>query len=83
MDVQLITKFFMWCTILNFAILMLVFVLYVFGRDSIYKIHGKLFSISRETFNIIFYSSIGLYKILFFVFNVVPWVVLEILKNIK
>jgi len=69
----------MWCTILNFGLLMLIFVLSVFASDIIYKTHSKWFSISRDTFNVVFYSTIGLYKIAFLAFNVVPWIVLSII----
>jgi len=80
MDIQILTRFFMWCTILNFGLLMLIFILCMLASDLIYKTHGKWFSISRETFNVVFYSSIGIYKIFLLFFNVVPWVVLAILN---
>lgn len=79
MDIQVLTKFFMWCTILNFGLLMFMGVLCMFASDFIFKIHSKWFSISRETFNIIFYSSIGIYKIIFLFFNIIPWIVLTII----
>ena len=79
MDIQILTKFFMWCTILNCGLLMLIVVLSVFASDFIYKTHGKWFSMPRETFNAVFYLSIGLYKIAFLAFNVVPWIVLTII----
>jgi hypothetical protein len=33
----------------------------------------------RETFNVVIYSFLGLFKIVFLVFNVVPWVALLII----
>lgn len=80
MDIQMITKFFMWCTILNFGLLMLIVILCVFASDLIYKNHSKWFPISREAFNVVFYSSIGVYKIFFLFFNIVPWIVLMIIR---
>jgi len=79
MEIQILAKFFMWCTILNFGLLMFVFVLCMFASDLIYKTHGKWFSISREAFNVVFYSSIGMYKIFILAFNLVPWIVLTII----
>jgi amino acid transporter len=79
MNTQILTQFFMWCTILNFGFLMLMAVLCMFASDFIYKTHVKWFSISRETFDAIFYSSIGIYKLFFLFFNVVPWIVLTII----
>ena len=79
MDMQVLTKFFMWCTILNFGLLMVMFALCLFASDLIYKSHSKWFAVSRESFNVVFYSSIGMYKIFLLAFNVVPWIALTII----
>ena len=78
MDIQTLTAFFMWCTILNFALLVFSSLICVCAGDWVYRIHSKWFSISRETFNVAIYSFIGLYKILVFVFNLIPYVALLI-----
>jgi hypothetical protein len=46
--------------------------------DLVYRTQIKWFPIPRETFNVVFYSFLGLFKIVFLVFNVVPYVVLLI-----
>ena len=79
MDVQMLTKFFMWCSIINGAFLVLSLFLLTVFQDFIYSVHSKLFPMSRETFKVLIYSFLGGYKILIFVFNLVPYVVLEIL----
>ena len=79
MDIQTITAFMMWCTILNFALLWLSFLLCVFAADWAYSIHSKWFPIKRETYNTLIYSFLGLYKLLFFFFNVIPYVALLII----
>jgi len=79
MDIQLMTKFFLGCTIVNVSLLILSFFLWMFAADFIYKLHGRWFPMPRETFNVVFYCFIGIYKILVYVFNIVPWVVLWIL----
>ena len=78
MDIDSIRTFFMWCTILNVALLVLSSLICVCARDWVYRMHSKWFSISRETFNVAIYSFIGLYKILVFVFNLIPYVALLI-----
>lgn len=82
MDIEMIVKFFMWCTILNLAFLALSFfvVAFGFGSDFVYRIHSKYFPMPRETFNTSLYLLIGIYKIFVFVFNFVPWLVLVIIK---
>ena len=78
MDIDSITAFFMWCTILNFALLVLSSLLCICAGDWAYRIHSKLFSISRETFNVAMYSFLGLYKGLVFVFILIPYIALLI-----
>ena len=79
MDIQMLTRFFMWCTILNMGLLVLAFLILAFAGDFVYRIHGKWFPMQRETFNVVLYSFFGIYKITVFVFNVVPWAVLAII----
>ena len=78
MDIDSITAFFMWCTILNVALLLLSSLLCVCAGDWAYRIHSKLFSISRETFNVVIYSFIALYKLFIFVFILIPYLALLI-----
>ncbi len=79
MDIQILTQFFMWCTILNFGFLMFSFLFLAFAGDFVYKTHSKWFPMSRDTFNVVLYSFVGLYKIAWFVFNLVPWLALKIM----
>jgi hypothetical protein len=79
MDIQLLTQFFMWCTILNLGFLIFSFLFLRFAGDFVYKTHSKWFTMPRETFNVVLYSFLGMYKIVFLVFNLVPWAVLAII----
>ena len=78
MDIDDIRAFFMWCTILNVALLVLSSLICVCAGDWVYRIHSKWFSISRETFNVVIYSFIALYKILVIVFILIPYIALLI-----
>ena len=80
MDIDTIRAFFMWCTILNGGLLVLSFLVCTLARDWVYQMHSKWFSIPRDTFNVLLYSFMGLFKILFFVFNFIPYVALLIVK---
>jgi len=79
MDIQMLTQFFMWCTILNFGLLIFSFLILAFAGDFVYRLHGKWFPMPRETFNVVLYSFIAIYKILVLVFCVVPWIALVII----
>jgi hypothetical protein len=79
MDIQILTTFFMWCTIINGALLVLWITMFILVPDFVYRTQSKWFPISRETFNVVIYSFLGLFKIVFLVFNVVPYVALLII----
>lgn len=79
MDIELLSRFFMWCTLLNFGLLIVSFLFLAFANDFVYSLHGKCFAISRETFNVVVYAFLGLYKIAWLVFCVVPWLALFII----
>ena len=72
--------FFMWCSIINGSILVLSFLMCAFAGDWIYRMQSKFFPISREAFNVVIYCFIGLYKIFFIVFNLVPFLAFAILE---
>jgi len=79
MEIEILTKLFMWCTILNVGLLVVSFLIVLFASDFMYRIHIKWFPMPREKFNMVIYSFIGVYKILVYVFNLVPWIALEII----
>ena len=79
MDIQTLTTFFMWCTIINLGLLILTSLVCIFLADFSYRMNNRFFSISRETFNIAFFSFIGLFKIFVIVFNIVPYIALLII----
>lgn len=79
MDFQKIKTFFMWCTILNGCLLVYSTIIGIIGPDFVYIVNEKLFQIPHEFFNEIFYLFLGLYKIFWIFFNVVPYVALVII----
>jgi len=84
MDILTLKRFFMWCTIINGALLALCIIMFMFIPDIVYQTQNILFPIPKETFDLIFYSFIGLYKIFFIIFNAVPYIALLIIgKKIR
>ncbi|WP_162024931.1 MULTISPECIES: DUF6868 family protein [unclassified Lentimonas] len=79
MDIETLTSFFMWCTVLNGGLLIYAALMCVFASDFIYRIHSRWFPMSKQAFTIVLYSWLGLFKIGFFIFNVVPLLALWII----
>ncbi len=63
-----------WCSLINVGLMTVSFLLLSMARGWVYKTHSKWFPITESQFNAIAYSFMGLYKILVFVFNIVPWI---------
>ena len=79
MDLCHLRDFFMWCTIINFALLWFSYFICAVAGGFIYRMHTRWFPLPRETFNGIIYSLLGFYKIMVIFFNLVPFIVLWII----
>ena len=78
MGIQTLTRFFMWCTILNGGLLVSSSLICALAGGWVYGVHSKWFPMSREAFNVAIYSFVGVMKILFIVLNLVPYLALSI-----
>ena len=79
MEIQTLTRFFMWCTIINAGLLILTSIVGIFFADFSFRMNHRFFSISREAFNVVLVCFIGIFKIFVIVFNIVPYVALLII----
>jgi hypothetical protein len=79
MDIHTVRDFFMWCTIVNAALMLLSFLICASARDWIHRMHGKWFPMPKETFTVVLYCFFGVYKMLFLVFNITPYLALLIM----
>ena len=79
MTLEMIREFLAWCSVINVGLLIVSFVIMCTGRNIIYRFHSKLFPMSEPHFNGILYGFLGVYKLLVFVFNIVPYLALSIM----
>jgi len=63
----------------GYIILLFGITSYMLAPDLIYLMQKFWFPISGETFDLAFYSFIGLFKIIFLFFNLVPYIALLII----
>ncbi len=78
MSIQKLIDFLMWCTIINGALLILSTAAFISAPDLMYQIQGKLFPMPQETFTVVLYVFLGLFKIVWLIFNAVPYVAMRI-----
>ena len=80
MNIETLTSFFMWCSVLNGGLLILWSLMFLAAPDLIYRMQSKWFSIPRATYNVLIYAFLGLFKIFVIIFNLVPYLALLILQ---
>lgn len=79
MSIEVTRNFFLWCTVINYAILLAWFLVFVFAHDWIQRMHGRWFRLSSSQFDTLHYGGMAIFKIGIILFNLVPLVVLFLL----
>tara|TARA_B100000945_G_C19923878_1_gene386382 strand:- start:132 stop:386 length:255 start_codon:yes stop_codon:yes gene_type:complete len=69
-----------WCSAINTVILLVWFLAFVYLRDQIFQMHNKWFKLSEERFGEVHYTMMGYYKIVWILFNLLPYLVLKFAK---
>lgn len=78
MAVDVARSFLLWCTVINYGILLVWFLLFAVARNWLQVFHGRWFHLSREQFDGIHYATMAVYKLGILLFNLVPLIVLWI-----
>ena len=79
MDIQKLTTFFKWCSLINIGLFILSALMIMVASDFVYSTHGQLFNMPRDAFDVVLYELFGIYKILILIFNLVPYAALRII----
>lgn len=79
MNIAILKEFFMWMTVVNFGLLLWSAIMCMLAKGFIYRVHGKMFGLSQDTISAMLYGFLGVYKIVFIVFVLAPWIVLTIM----
>ncbi|HSY51278.1 MAG TPA: hypothetical protein VLC46_20910 [Thermoanaerobaculia bacterium] len=80
MTSEVIRSFLLWCTVINYGVLLIWFLVFAFAHDWLQRLHGRWFQLSRDQFDALHYAGMSIFKIGIMLFNLVPWVALCILK---
>lgn len=78
MNLEILCDFFLWCALINYAILLVWFVSFILRRDWIQRLHGRWFHLSADRFDTLHYGGMSVYKIGILLFNLVPYFALRI-----
>ena len=68
-----------WCSLINVVLMTVSWFIMIKARAWAFSIHSKWFPITEPQFNMAIYCFFGLYKMLWIVFNAIPWIALCIM----
>jgi hypothetical protein len=81
MDINLITDFFMWLSIVNVSFIILFYALLYFAFDFVYMPFKKIYMGSKEDFNKSLIQMFLQYRMLTGFFAIFPYITLLIISN--
>ena len=67
-----------WCTVINYLILLIWFGLYSFAHDALYRLHSRWFKVSPEHYDAINLAAMSIYKIGIMLFCLVPLIAMHL-----
>lgn len=79
MTIESLTVFLGWCTLVNWVLLVGWVLMITLARSWVFSLHTALFDITQSQFNAMHYGGIGFYKLMTFMFNLTPYLVLRFL----
>ena len=78
MNIEMVRDGFLWCTLINYGVLLVWFLVFILARDFTQRLHGRWFQLSRQQFDVIHYAGMAVFKLGIILFNLVPYVALRI-----
>jgi len=80
MSMEIARGFFLWCSVINYVILLIWALPFMFWRDGLYRLWCRFFRVSAEQFDMLNLGGISIYKIGVLLFNIVPCVALYLVR---
>lgn len=80
MDISQVRRILGWSTVVNFVLLIFVAVIFIVAKEWIYGIWSIFYTLSYEAYDIIMISALAIWKILMYVFFLIPYVAIRIIE---
>ncbi len=78
-SLEAITAFFGWTTVINIVLLTISSIMVIAARESIARLHGRMFGLESADLSRAYFQYIGQYKIAFIVFSLTPYIALKLM----
>jgi len=79
MDLERLTVFLAWCTVINAIILALTALVLWCFRGFVERLHGRMFGLPENRVREQYFRFLAMYKAMIIVFNLVPYLALRII----
>jgi hypothetical protein len=80
MSIDIVRDALLWCTVINYSVLVVWCLFFVLPHARLNRIWGRWFRLTAEQFDTINFAGIALYKLGILLFNLVPYVALRIVR---
>jgi hypothetical protein len=70
----------LWCTVINYGVLLVWFLVFIQAHDWMYRLQSRLFHLSVEQFDTVHYGGMAVFKIGIMLFNLAPYIALTIVS---
>ena len=80
-SVEQLRKFFGWCTVINFVILMVAALSVLLMRDWMSELHGSMFALDQGDILEAYFAYLANFKIVAIVFSLVPYLSLRMMGD--
>ena len=72
MNIETVRRILLWCTVINYGILLIWFFVFMLAHDWMDQFHGRWFRLSVEQFDMLHYAGMSVYKLGIILLNLVP-----------
>ena len=79
-DIDTLTGFFGWCSIINIVMLCIATLMLTLMRDLISGIHSKMTGLSQSELSVAYFQYLANYKIAIVMLNLVPYIALKLIN---
>ena len=80
MSIEVARSVLLWCTVIDYVILMVWFLTFALAKEWLHRMHGRWFRLSGEQFDALHYGGMAVFKIGILLFNLVPLIALYIVR---
>jgi len=76
MSLALVRDALLWCTLIDYGILLVWWLFFMLAHDWMYRLHSRWFHLSREQFDALHYAGMAIFKVGILLLNLVPYIAL-------